>query len=181
MHRFNLVGTICRGAALLAIIAGPVAAAPHIVTSIHVDKTGRVSPGQVLTYTITARNTGNAPAHNVVVMDPIPRGAEYLPGSAGTSLARTEFSIDGGHSWSDLPLEASSDNGRTWHGAPAAEYKALAGASRGRLLAGSAVSLAEGDLIRATPPDRYTDVRWIISEPLFPGSRVAVSVKVTVR
>jgi len=42
---------------------------------------GRPSPGDVLQYQITVMNTGVEPATNVVVQDPIPEHATYVPGS----------------------------------------------------------------------------------------------------
>lgn len=40
-----------------------------------------VSVGSPFTYTIAFRNSGDAPARNVIVNDPLPAGVEYVPGS----------------------------------------------------------------------------------------------------
>jgi len=43
------------------------------------------SPGDTLTYSIRVRNTGNLPAAGVVVTDPTPANASYVPASATTT------------------------------------------------------------------------------------------------
>ncbi|MEG1716815.1 MAG: hypothetical protein RR275_08390 [Lachnospiraceae bacterium] len=42
--------------------------------------------GDTLTYTLALHNTGNVPANNVVVTDPIPAGTTYVPGSVSASV-----------------------------------------------------------------------------------------------
>ena len=41
-----------------------------------------VVPGTEVIYTITAKNTGNEPADNIVVTNPVPKDTEYVDGSA---------------------------------------------------------------------------------------------------
>lgn len=41
--------------------------------------------GETLTYTITLSNTGNAPAANTLLSDPVPAGAEFVPGSVSVN------------------------------------------------------------------------------------------------
>ncbi len=50
---------------------------------------GTFAPGDTLEYTITATNTGDDTADNVVLTDPLPSGVTYTPGSlsSGTSIA----------------------------------------------------------------------------------------------
>jgi uncharacterized repeat protein (TIGR01451 family) len=45
------------------------------------DRDGRPSPGDVVLYTITLVNSGDRPATNVVLKDPIPEHVTYVPGS----------------------------------------------------------------------------------------------------
>ncbi len=45
------------------------------------DRNGRVSPGDVIVYTITLVNGGAASADDVLVTDPIPAGTQFVPGS----------------------------------------------------------------------------------------------------
>ncbi|MEG1269681.1 MAG: hypothetical protein RSD54_00010 [Ruthenibacterium sp.] len=45
--------------------------------------------GDILTYTLALHNTGNVPANNVVVTDPIPAGTTYVAGSTSAGVAFT--------------------------------------------------------------------------------------------
>ena len=45
------------------------------------DRNGKVSPGDVIVYTITLINTGTATAHDVTVSDAIPAYTDFVPGS----------------------------------------------------------------------------------------------------
>ena len=59
----------------------PVAAVTKTVTDVN---GGTVEPGDVLEYVLTVANTGNDPAINVVLDDPIPANTTYEPGSLAT-------------------------------------------------------------------------------------------------
>ncbi|MEG2543853.1 MAG: hypothetical protein RR986_04030 [Longicatena sp.] len=43
-------------------------------------------PGDILTYTITLKNTGNVPANNVVVKDVVPLGTSFVAGSITSTI-----------------------------------------------------------------------------------------------
>ena len=57
-----------------------------------------VLPGEVVVYTITARNVGEEPATNVVITDPIPEHMDYT-GSVKGERTRITFSVDGGKTY----------------------------------------------------------------------------------
>ena len=42
----------------------------------------QVLPGEVIIYSINYHNTGDTEAENVAIIDPIPEGTVYIPGSA---------------------------------------------------------------------------------------------------
>lgn len=44
------------------------------------DRNGQVSPGDVIVYTVTIVNTGPSPAHQVMLVDPIPDSTDYVAG-----------------------------------------------------------------------------------------------------
>jgi len=91
-----------------------------------------VSPGKSVFYTFTYRNDGNEQATNVVIDNPIPAGATYLPGSAHGEGDIT-FSIDHGKSYGKpalLTYEVRDEHGKT--------------------------------VKRVASPDEYTNIRWVI-------------------
>ncbi len=57
-----------------------------------------IMPGEVVVYTITARNVGEEPATNVVITDPIPEHMDYT-GSVKGDRTRITFSVDGGKTY----------------------------------------------------------------------------------
>ena len=67
------------------------------------DKSTVVNPGELLDWTINAENTGNAAALEYKTVGHIPKGTEFIQGSAKADGAKTVFSIDGGKSYSPQP------------------------------------------------------------------------------
>ncbi len=57
---------------------------------------GKVVPGDVVAYTIEARNVSTSGADRVVITDPIPAEMKYVEGSAAATGAQLLFSVDGG-------------------------------------------------------------------------------------
>jgi uncharacterized repeat protein (TIGR01451 family) len=113
---------------------------------------GLVSPGDVLTYTLTAQNTGDSPAFDARIEDPIPDGTVLLTGSIPESISGVTASIDGGESWRSFPVfvvTGSDDDGQPIYEQAAAES--------------------------------YTHLRWLLDAPLSPGATKEVSFKVQVR
>jgi uncharacterized repeat protein (TIGR01451 family) len=67
------------------------------------DKTTVVKPGEILDWTITAENSGNAPALEYKTVGHIPQGTTFVADSAKAEGAKTVYSIDGGKSYSAQP------------------------------------------------------------------------------
>ena len=111
-------------------------------------KTG--NPGDVVRYTIVYRNGGKSEARDAVIVDPVPKGTTYIPGSAAGEGAEIAFSIDG----------------KTFQAPTQLKYKV-------RRPDGS-----EAELLAS--PDMYTHIRWTISKPVPPEGKGAVSFKVKV-
>lgn len=68
------------------------------------EKASAVKPGEVLTWTVDAVNVGTAPAHEYRAVTHIPRGTEYVKGSAEAEGAQAVYSIDGGKTFSPQPM-----------------------------------------------------------------------------
>jgi uncharacterized repeat protein (TIGR01451 family) len=72
----------------------------------------KVVPGDVVIYTITARNVSDQPVDNVVISDPIPEHMTYVLGSAAGEGTEITYSVDGGKSFVSLEeLEVTDDTG----------------------------------------------------------------------
>ncbi len=112
-------------------------------------KTG--NPGDVIRYTIAYRNGGKSDARDAVIVDPVPPGTTYIPGSAAGEGAEIAFSLDG----------------RTFQAPPQLKYKV-------RQPDGTEASLLAS-------PDMYTHIRWKFAKPVPPEGKGAVSFKVKVR
>lgn len=112
-------------------------------------KTG--NPGDVIRYTIAYRNGGKSDARDAVIVDPVPKGTTYIPGSAAGEGAQITFSLDG----------------KTFQAPPQLKYKV-------RQPDGSEASLVAS-------PDMYTHIRWTFLKPVPPEGKGAVSFKVKVR
>jgi len=59
----------------------------------------KVMPGEIVVYTITAKNVGQEPATNIVITDPLPQELDYRAGSAMGEDTSITFSVDGGKSY----------------------------------------------------------------------------------
>jgi uncharacterized repeat protein (TIGR01451 family) len=68
------------------------------------DKAGSVNPGEVLDWTITSENDGNAPAQSYKAVGQIPKGTVLVTGSTtADGSASVSYSIDGGQNFSAEP------------------------------------------------------------------------------
>jgi uncharacterized repeat protein (TIGR01451 family) len=63
-----------------------------------------VKPGDIIKYTVIARNNSHCPLRNLILKQPIPRGTNYIKDSATASDgAELLFSIDGGKTFLPKP------------------------------------------------------------------------------
>jgi uncharacterized repeat protein (TIGR01451 family) len=67
------------------------------------EKADVVNPGEVLDWTVTSENNGNASAFEYKTVAHIPRGTSFVAGTARADGAKAVFSIDGGKSYSEMP------------------------------------------------------------------------------
>lgn len=88
------------------------------------DKSIVVNPGEVLDWTITSENSGNAAALEYKTVGHIPRGTEFIAGSVKADGAKTVYSIDGGKSFSPQPMieEKQADGSTKRVPAPVSMY-----------------------------------------------------------
>jgi uncharacterized repeat protein (TIGR01451 family) len=72
---------------------------------IPVEKAGPVTPGEVVSFTMSSVNEGSAPAREYRAIGQIPRGATFVAGSAlGGRNTQVSYSIDGGQQFSSKPM-----------------------------------------------------------------------------
>lgn len=107
-------------------------------------------PGDVIKYTLTAVNNGTEPAYGVEIVDPIPRGTEYVIGSAAGVGMTITYSIDGGRYFQPGPVMY--------------DFQKPDGTIEKRHV----------------PADRYTHIKWLVNEPIRPRSKAVATVRVRV-
>jgi uncharacterized repeat protein (TIGR01451 family) len=93
-------------------------------TLVPLEKAAAVNPGEVLNWTITSENSGNASALAYRTVAHIPRGTTFVAGTAKGEGAKAVYSIDGGKSFSDQPtIEEKQPDGTVKRvAAPVAMY-----------------------------------------------------------
>jgi uncharacterized repeat protein (TIGR01451 family) len=110
-----------------------------------------VNSGQTIVYTLTVTNSGDQPATDVKLDDPIPEGTTYVVGSIFGDEADTTFSIDGGKTYKKPTLLSY-------------RIKKADGTTEEKLAS----------------PDQYTNIKWLIkSVPA--GSSRSVGFKALVK
>jgi uncharacterized repeat protein (TIGR01451 family) len=106
-------------------------------------------PGDVLRIRLAFRNPGDRPARGVVLSNPVAVGLRYVAGSAQSSRddVVTEYSIDGGQSWSAQPMEEVTDESgrRVRRPAPPEKYTHVRFTVNGPISPGATVT-AEFDV-----------------------------------
>jgi uncharacterized repeat protein (TIGR01451 family) len=64
-----------------------------------------VKPGDIIKYTVVAKNNSRCPLKNLILKQPIPKGTSYLKDSAtAVNGAELLFSIDGGKTFVPQPM-----------------------------------------------------------------------------
>lgn len=116
-----------------------------------VEKVAAVNPGETLSWTITSLNNGDGAAREYKTVGQIPRGTEFIKGSAQPeNNAEVTYSIDGG---------------KTFQAQPAIEEKQIDGTTK-RVPA---------------PVSIYTQVRYEWADGLAANSKLSASYKVRVK
>ena len=115
------------------------------------EKAATVNPGEILDWTITSENGGNAPAHDYKTVGQIPKGTVLVAGST---------TADGSAS-----VVYSIDNGKTFSAQPTIEEKQADGTVK-RVPA---------------PVSMYTQLRYEWADPLASGGKLQASYKVRVK
>ena len=109
-------------------------------------------PSDVIEYRLTYANRGETTLRNVVVVDPVPAGTEYLTRSATRPYDGTvEFSIDGGKTYHSWPIRIKTTN-------------------------------PEGKLVEVVAtPDQVTHIRWNIADDFEPETEITFSYRAVVK
>lgn len=116
--------------------------------ALSLDESGMVKSGEVMNWTISSTNEGNAPAREYKVVGVIPPGTQVVPGSiSADGSAKVTYSIDHGKSFSAQPTveERQAD--------------------------GSVKKVA-------APTSMYTQIRYEWADPLNEGARLSAFYKV---
>ena len=114
-------------------------------------KAGPVKPGEVLDWTITSENSGNAAALEYKAVGHIPRGTTFVADSAkADGSGKVVYSIDGGKSYSAQPMIEEKQADGTVKQVPA-------------------------------PASMYTEIRYEWADPLVQGGKLSASYKVRVK
>jgi uncharacterized repeat protein (TIGR01451 family) len=115
------------------------------------EKTDKVNPGEVLDWTITSANDGNAPALEYKTVGQIPKGTTLVAGSATAEGPTT--------------IVYSIDNGQTYSVQPMIEEKQADGSTK-RVPA---------------PVSMYTQLRYEWADPLAANTKLSAAYKVRVK
>lgn len=109
------------------------------------------SPGDTIEYVITAKNTGDAPMVDPIVIDPVPAGVSYISNSATGEDAIIRYSIDDGMQYLDWPPTYSVRN------------------EEGEIV------------LKEASPEMVTHLKWEITTILNPGTEKKLSFMVEVK
>jgi len=88
----------------LKLTGSPVTKASDGHTTLTPVEKAQPKTGDEIQYDIVAANGGDSPALRLVPVGRIPAGTSYVEGSAKAARAHAEFSLDGGKTWSAVPM-----------------------------------------------------------------------------
>jgi uncharacterized repeat protein (TIGR01451 family) len=108
-------------------------------------------PGDTLKYIVSYKNVGKAEARGARIVDPVPEGTAYVPGSAEGKDATVAFSIDG----------------KNFREPEQIKYKVR--------------DASGNETFHTATPEMYTHIQWKLGKPVPPGDAGTVSFKVKVR
>lgn len=116
-----------------------------------VEEADVVKSGEVMDWTITSTNEGNAPAHNYKAIGVVPAGTQFVAGSVSADgTATVTYSIDNGSSFSAQPTIEEKQADGSMKKVPA-------------------------------PVSMYTQIRYEWSNPLDQGTKLNASYKVRLK
>ena len=119
------------------------------------EKEGRVAinykPGDVIKYSIIARNVGTGILSNPLITDPLPKGVSYKPMSAKGNNAEITFSVNDGRLFQAWP--------------PTYKVK----------------NEDDKVIVKLASPDMITHVRWELKEPMAPNASKQLEFEVIVK
>jgi uncharacterized repeat protein (TIGR01451 family) len=117
-----------------------------------VDRNAATKPGEVIRYTVSAKNVGAHPAAKLSIVEPVPGGTRYVENSAKSAAENVTVSY-------------SLDHGKSYSVKPMLPVKLPNGTSE----------------MRPAPVSSYTNVRYAFSTQLQSGAATSVSYEVVVR
>jgi uncharacterized repeat protein (TIGR01451 family) len=120
-------------------------------SKVPVEKASLVKSGEILDWTISSVNEGNAPANEYHAVAKIPAGTQFVPGSASSDKPAT--------------VEFSLDNGKSFSANPTIEEKQVDGTVKKV----------------AAPISLYTQIRYEWADPLNQGETLKASYKVRLK
>ena len=109
-------------------------------------------PGQILEYNLTYTNQMKKPLSGLIVSGPIPANTTYVAGSAKTQVPHSLLvSIDGGATFESEPVRRSKRQ-------------------------------ANGEMkTYIVPPEKYTNIRWKVAQPISSLGKQLYSYRVKVK
>ncbi len=112
----------------------------------------KAQPKDVIEYRLTYKNSGEDPVQNIFITDPIPSGTEYIEASASEpEKGRVEFSIDGGKSYRNWPIEIIQKT-KSGH-----------------------------ETVTKATPEMVTHIRWTLTDTFTPEREITVSYRTLIK